>query len=83
MTAVSAFFGAIIMFAAVLALLHFALMPWQGAAIRFLHRVFFFWHKQHVFFFPDKRPNGEAFCAVCNLRLRYVRGISLERQKTS
>jgi hypothetical protein len=79
MTAVSAFFGAVIMLVAIVALLHFVLMPWQAAAMRLLHRAFFFWHREHVFFLPnDKRPHGDLFCAVCNRRLRYVRGVNLE-----
>jgi hypothetical protein len=82
MTGEGVFFGALLLFGVVLAVLHFMLSSKRGSSVSLLHQALFFWHKRHIFFLRDGQPQGDAFCVICNIRLRYVQGVSLG-QKTS
>lgn len=70
-------------FALMLVACWFVSMPWQAAALRRLHRVVFYWHRDHVFFLQGGPPDPDARCAVCNERLRYIRGVTLEDKRCS
>jgi hypothetical protein len=78
MTAEGVFFGALLLFGIVLAVLHFVISAKSGSSMSLLHQVLFFWHKRHIFFLRDGQPQGDAFCVICNIRLRYVQGVSLK-----
>jgi hypothetical protein len=82
MTAEGVFFGALLLFGVVLAVLHFMLSSKRGSSMSLLHQALFFWHKRHIFFLQDNRPQGDAFCVICNIRLRYVRGVVLEQKNS-
>lgn len=65
------------LFAAGVWLVSLLVKPWQAAAIRFLHRLVFFWHRDHVYILPEGKPDPDLPCAVCNQRMRYQDGVKV------